>query len=184
MYLHYGKVINCVQANTRYGKRLALNIKLEDGEKVACWSDVLDNKSFLSLKSGDSVRLIKSPKGSYTLVEDETSNGSNGSNGSNRSNGSDSSNTLSTQTYSQPDRNGHSSPSNHQENILDLPFLSDADKRNMMIYIKSQSKLLKFCYDVCAEQFPEMKGKDERGLRSLAISLLISANQARDRYKV
>ncbi len=132
MYLHYGKVINCVQAKTRYGPRLALNIKLEDGEKVACWSDVLDNQSFLSLKPNDSVHLIKGTRGSYTLVENETSNGSNRSN------------TLPTQTYSQSNKNGSNTASNSEEDILDLPSLSDADKRNMMTYIRSQSKLLKF----------------------------------------
>ena len=70
-----------------------------------------------------------------------------------------------------------------QEDILDLPVFSQRDRQAMGRYIKSQSKLLRYCYEVSAEQFPEMVGKDERGLRSLAISLLISVNSARDKYK-
>ncbi len=69
MYLHYGKVINCVQAKTKYGPRLALNVRLNDGDKVACWSEDLSNASFLSLKPKDEVRLIKSPKGSYLSLD-------------------------------------------------------------------------------------------------------------------
>lgn len=158
MYLHYGKVINCVQANTKYGPRLALNIKLDDGEKVCCWSDILDNQSFLSLKPNDKVRLIKSPNGSFTLVEDESNSNSN------------------------HNPNKVNTVSNSEEDILDLPSLSDADKRNIMSYIKSQSKLLKFCYDTVCQDFPTLEEYDPRGARSLAISLLISANSARDRY--
>lgn len=162
MYLHYGKVINCVNAKTKYGDRLALNIKLDSGEKVACWSDVLDNKSYLSLKSGDSVRLIKGVKGSYSLVEDTT-------------------NTLplapSSGVAISPISN-----TNDLSDILELPNLSDIDKRKMMEYIRSQSKLLKFCYETVCKDFPTLEEYDARGARSLAISLLISANQARDRY--
>ena len=54
----------------------------------------------------------------------------------------------------------------------------------MMNYIQSQSKLLKFCYDTVCQDFPDLAQTDPRGARSLAISLLISANSARDRYKV
>ena len=52
----------------------------------------------------------------------------------------------------------------------------------MMSYIKSQSKLLKFCYDVICQDFPTLEEYDPRGARSLAITLLIAANQARDKY--
>ena len=87
----------------------------------------------------------------------EISNGSNGR----------PSNTLPTQTYSQTNGNGNFSPSNHQLDILDLPALSDVDKRNMMAYIRSQSKLLKFCYDTVCRDFPDLAINDPRGARSL-----------------
>ncbi len=103
-----------------------------------------------------------------------------------RSNGS----TASSQTYSvranvgrsQPVSNGSNTASNSEEDILDLPVLSDVDKRKMMGYIRSQSKLLKFCYDTVCKDFKDLEHIDPRGVRSLAISLLISANQCRDRY--
>ena len=173
MYLHYGKVINCVRAKTKYGDRLALNIKLDDGTKAVCWSDALDNNSYLSLKSGDSVRLIKGVKGSYSLVEDTT-------------------NTLplapSSRVAIAPISKSfdllkaNTNTPNDLSDILELPNLSDVDKRKMMEYIRSQSKLLKFCYETVCSDFPTLEEYDARGARSLAISLLISANQARDRY--
>ena len=166
MYLEYGRVKNVLEVDTKYGRRLVMNVKLQDKSDAAVWSEDLNNQSLLSKKAGDNVRLIKGARGSYTLVEDETSNGS----------------TLPTQTYSQRNGNGHSSPSNDIEDILDLPVLSDLDKRNMMAYIRSQSKLLKFCYETICQDFPTLEEYDPRGARSLAISLLISANQARDKY--
>ena len=72
-------------------------------------------------------------------------------------------------------------PSDHVTKDLlddeDLPVFSDADKRRIMKYIKSQAKLLKYCHDVVIENFPEIDTTDPRGARSLAVTLLISANQ-------
>ena len=187
MYLHYGRVINCVNAKTKYGPRLALNIQLEDGDQVACWSDVLDDASFLSKKPGDKVSLIKGVRGSYSLVEQEQPRNVRNIGGAglksvkevlNRSN------TLPSQTYFQTNGNGSNTVVNHQEDILDLPVLSDLDKRNMMAYIRSQSKLLKFCYETICKDFPDLAINDPRGARSLAVTLLISANTARDKYKL
>ncbi len=52
----------------------------------------------------------------------------------------------------------------------------------MMAYIRSQSKLLKFCYDTICEDFKDLEQIDPRGARSLAVTLLISANTCRDRF--
>lgn len=173
-------VVNVVRASTRYGDKLCLNAKLIDTkEKIALWSNDLENALYLSKSFADRIQVIKDDKNKYSLLD----NG--------REDTPTTSTTTTTQTYAHHNNNalqrlqgnGHSSSSNDEEDILDLPNLSNVDKRKMMEYIRSQSKLLKFCYDTCAEQFPEMKGKDERGLRSLAITLLISANQTRDKYK-
>ena len=63
----------------------------------------------------------------------------------------------------------------------DLPVFSDADKIKIMRYIKSQAKLLKHCHETIIESFPEIAITDPRGARSLAVTLLISANQAINR---
>ena len=51
-----------------------------------------------------------------------------------------------------------------------------------MAYVRSQSKLLKFCYDTVCQDFPDLAINDSRGASSLAVTLLISANTCRDRY--
>ena len=64
MKTHQAKVINVVQAKTKYGLKLVLNAELlNDGSKVACWSDDLGNKVFRSKHKGDIVELIESDKG-------------------------------------------------------------------------------------------------------------------------
>lgn len=179
MYLHYGQVINCVQAKTKYGPRLALNVKLEDGEKVACWSDVLDNASFLSKKPGDKVSLIKGVRGSYSLVEQEQPRNVNG-NGLKPINEVLAGNTIPNQTYSQPASNGSNTPVNHQEVIEDIihdvPILSDLDKKKVARFIDQQARLYRYTVDTVAKQFPELVGVDDRGIRSIALSLLINTN--------
>ena len=64
------------------------------------------------------------------------------------------------------------------ENLLeDIPQYSDLDKKKLADYIRQQSKLLRFTVDVITEDFPELVGVDERGIRSMALSLMIGANQ-------
>lgn len=167
----YAKVKNVLIANTKWGKRKVCNVITDNGEE-AIWAE--DLSAFSHIKTGQQIEVIRGVKGKLTILERDNNiqmsrpsrNGSEGS----------------YYTYSQTNGDSHSSSSNHQEDILDLPSLSDADKRNMMNYIKSQSKLLKFCYDVICQDFPTLEEYDPRGARSLAISLLISANQARDKY--
>ncbi|PSB05797.1 hypothetical protein C7B62_24440 [Pleurocapsa sp. CCALA 161] len=60
MKTHQAKVINCVQAKTRYGLKLVINCKLlSDNSDVACWSNELDNKVYRSKHKGDIVELIE-----------------------------------------------------------------------------------------------------------------------------
>jgi hypothetical protein len=183
MKIHKGTVVNCVQANTRWGERLCLNCKLLDSKKkVACWSTDLNNSIYLSKKPGDIVELIQDDKNKFSLLDRETSQAAPSSDEDRRSeivmsrpsnNGSEGS----YYTY-----NNNPTSSKEKESILDLPVLSDIDKRKMMEYVRSQSKLLKFCYETICQDFPTLEEYDSRGARSLAITLLIAANQARDKY--
>ena len=71
MNLIEARVINVVQAKTRYGLKLVLNAELiKDKIKVACWSNDLGNKSFRSKHPGDIVRLIAN-KDKYSLLDEE-----------------------------------------------------------------------------------------------------------------
>ena len=157
------------QVNTKFGKKTVCNFlsqepnTLNDQQEIVVWRPPNDQE-LMALKVGQHLKLLDDGK-KYHLVKENTH-----------------SSISPSQAYSQSNRNGHSTPVNPQEDILDLPALSDADKRNMMAYIRSQSKLLKFCYDTVCQDFPDLAQTDPRGARSLAISLLISANQCRDRY--
>ena len=183
-FTEYAKVKNVLTANTKWGKRRVCNVYTDNGEE-AIWAE--DLSAFSHIKAGQQIEVIRGVKGKLTILErsapkpQEAPRNVNGK-GLKPINKVLGGNTLPTQTYSQPASNGSNTASNSEEDILDLPFLSDADKRNMMSYIKSQSKLLKFCYDVICQDFPTLEEYDPRGARSLAISLLISANQARDKY--
>ena len=132
--------------------------------QIVVWRPPNDHE-IMALKVGQPLRLLHDGKKYHLVREDEAPNGS------------------TPKHCEQLNRNGHSTPVNSQEDILDLPALSDADKRNMMAYVRSQSKLLKFCYDTVCQDFLTLEEFEPRGARSLAISLLISANQARDRYQ-
>lgn len=177
MYLEYARVKNVLEVDTKYGRRLVMNVKLQDKSDAAIWSEDLNNQSLLSKKAGDNVRLLKGTRGSYTIVEDETSNVNNHRN------------TLPTQSSYQSNRNasslrsegnGHSTPVNHQEVIEDLihdvPMLSDLDKKKVAAFIDQQAKLYRYTVDTVAKQFPELVGVDDRGIRSIALSLLINTN--------
>lgn len=185
-FTEYAKVKNVLTANTKWGKRRVCNVYTDNGEE-AIWAE--DLSAFSHIKPGTTIEVIRGVKGKLTLLEksapapQEPPRNVNGK-GLKPINEVLSSNTLPTQTSYQSNRNGHSTAVNHQEDILDLPALSDADKRNMMSYIKSQSKLLKFCHDIVCQDFPTLEEYDPRGARSLAVTLLISANTARDKYKL
>jgi hypothetical protein len=188
------EVINVIEASTKWGQRLVLNCRLLDSkEKIACWCNDLNNNVYLSKKPGNIIEVIQDEKGKFSLLDRETSQdaitmnrlSSNGSEGSYYTNSTSPTTpvlpTTSEKASISAERGAFTSTKG-EESILDLPVLSDVDKRKMMEYIRSQSKLLKFCYDTVCKDFPTLEEYDSRGARSLAISLLISANQCRDRY--
>ena len=158
------------QVNTKFGAKTVCNFLNQDlntpkdQREIVVWRPPNDQE-LMTLQVGQQLKLLHDGK-KYHLVNEPF-------------NGND---TPTIQSSYQHNRNGHFSLVNPQEDILDLPYLSDTDKRNMMAYIRSQSKLLKFCYDTVCQDFPTLEEYDPRGARSLAISLLISANQCRDRY--
>lgn len=175
----------------KYGPCIITKVKiLQNGEDVAIFSKLGDSIAASKTK-GQFVLIAKNAKGKYVIVDDTPtmSNGnikmnrpSSQQEGSYYTHSNNGSNTSPTQTYSQPASNGSNTASNSEEDILDLPVFSQRDRQAMAQYVKSQSKLLRYCYDVICQDFPELAQTDPRGARSLAISLLISANQCRDRY--
>ncbi len=135
MYTHYATVLNVVQAKTKYGIKLALNTKLEDGSQATCWSSELDNPLFLSQKPGNKVRLLKGARGGYTILDDDNVTNGNGhniqmnrpssrqegsyythsNNGGNGSNGNGYGNATQTQSYSQRASNAPNTAVNYEE---------------------------------------------------------------------
>ncbi len=192
-FTEYAKVKNVLTVDTKWGKRKVCNVTTDRGDE-AIWAN--DLSAFSNIKAGQTINVIRGAKGSLTILENtpsmsEVSNGSNEIIKMNRPSSqqegsyytySNNGNTILEQTYSQRNGNGHSRPDNPLEDILDLPVLSDADKRNMMDYVRSQARLLKFCFNEVCREFPELAQTDPRGARSLAVTLLISANTARDKY--
>jgi len=83
-------------------------------------------------------------------------------------------------TYPHPHSNRADTPSNSEEDILDIihdvPMLSDLDKKKVAAFIEQQAKLYRYTVDTVAKQFPELVGVDDRGIRSIALSLLINTN--------
>lgn len=159
-FTEYAKVKNVLTANTKWGKRRVCNVYTDNGEE-AIWAE--DLSAFKHIKAGQQIEVIRGVKGKLTILE------------------------RSALAPQEPPRNQNGNGLQHLseplervvENLLtdeDLPVFSDADKRRIMKYIKSQAKLLKYCHDVVIESFPEIAVTDPRGARSLAVTLLISAN--------
>ena len=141
----------------QYGPYILIRGKvLQNGENIVIFGK--PNDPITSSKTrGEIITVNKDNKGKYKIVE--------GINNQRSNNG--------LQHISEP-------LERVVEDLLDdqdLPVFSDADKRRIMKYIKSQAKLLKYCHDVVIESFPEIAITDPRGARSLAVTLLISANQ-------
>ena len=186
MKIAKAEVVNCPIANTRYGKKRVLNCKLlPSKEKVACWSNDLNNPIYLSKKPGDIVELIKDDKGKYSVLDREetvsmnrpSSNGSEGS----------------YYTYS-PERserfngNNPSAPSSVEDRRgddleeLDLPQpLSDADKVRLSKLIRERAKLLTHTIEVMRDELND-KGLEfhEGSIRSLSVSLFIHISRHLD----
>lgn len=159
-FTEYAKVKNVLTANTKWGKRRVCNVYTDNG-KEAIWAE--DLSAFSHIKAGQQIEVIRGVKGKLTILE------------------------RSAPVPQKPPRNQNGDGLQHISEPLDrvvtdlleeddLPTFSDADKKKIMRYIKSQAKLLKYCHDVVIESFPEIAVTDPRGARSLAVTLLISAN--------
>lgn len=174
------EVINCPIANTQWGKKRVLNCKLlPSKEKVACWSNDLNNPIYLSKKPGQVVELIQDAKGKYSVLDREEETVSmnrpsapSSDEGRRYSNGSEGSH----YTYS----NG-SNPIDELEG-LDLPQpLSDQDKVRLSKLIRERAKLLTHTIEVMREELND-KGLEfhEGSIRSLSVSLFIHISRHLD----
>ena len=162
---HQAEVVNCVVANTRYGKKLVLNCKLlPSKEKVACWSNELDNPIYRSKKPGNIVELIESDKGKYSVLDREPIKQADSS------------------TAQQVDgvKSLQSSTANdavddYLSNDLGLPeLLTDKQKQDLSKLTQERAKLLVFCIETMKNEM-DAKGFEfyENSVRSLGVSLFI-----------
>ncbi len=68
------------------------------------------------------------------------------------------------------------------ENIIqDVPMLSNIDKKKIARFIDQQAALYKYTVNAVNKEFPELEGIDDRGIRSIALSLLINTNMVINR---
>ncbi len=169
-FTEYAKVKNVLVVQTKFGRRKVCNVTTDRGDE-AIWAN--DLNAFPNIKPGQQIQVIRGAKGGLTILEN-TPSMNDVTNGSH-------SNTLSTQTYSQPNGNGHSTPVNHQEvvedtfNDLRLPDpLTDAQKKAIHNLCIERARLLTHCIDVMRSELNH-KGLEfhEGSLRSLAVSLFI-----------
>lgn len=75
----------------------------------------------------------------------------------------------------------HNNSSNSNEEIIediieDVPMLSNADKKKIARFIDQQAALYRYTVNAVKKEFPELVGIDDRGIRSIALSLLINTN--------
>lgn len=171
VYTEYAKVKNVLTVNTKYGKRRVCNVVTKKNGDEAIWAE--DLSSFSHIKAGTTIEVIRGVKGGLTILEKSAP--------------------APTSAPRNVDGNGLQHISEPAKRVValqeplaravqdllddeDLPTFSDADKQKIMRYIKSQAKLLKYCHDTVCEVFPEIVINDPRGARSLAVTLLISAN--------
>lgn len=161
MKIQKAEVINNPIANTTWGKRRVLNCKLlPSKEKVACWSNDLNNPIYLSKKPGDIVELIADEKGKYSVLDREADTGEN---------------TATSQHPIIPPQYAHSKAVNDYEDILDgdLPMLSNSDKKKLAGYITQQTDLFYYIMKEVEKKFPDLILSDPRAIRSIALSLFI-----------
>ncbi|MEM7727299.1 MAG: hypothetical protein AAF208_13165 [Cyanobacteria bacterium P01_A01_bin.45] len=178
MKTHQAKVINVVQAKTRYGLKLVLNAELlSDNSKIACWSDDLGNKVFRSKHKGDIVELIESDKGKYSVLDREPPRNVGGAGlksvneimgGSPAFNGNGSNSSV-TQKIA------NSAVDDYLSNDLGLPeLLTDRQKQDLSKLTTERAKLLVFCIETIKNEM-DAKGFEfyENSCRSLGVSLFI-----------
>ncbi len=65
--------------------------------------------------------------------------------------------------------------------IEDVPMLSNTDKKKIARFIDQQAALYKYTVNAVKKEFPELEGIDDRGIRSIALSLLINTNMVINR---
>ena len=179
---HQAEVINCVQAKTKYGPRLVLNCKLlPSKEKVACWSNELDNKIYLSKRPGQVVELIESDKGKYSVLDREPP----------RNVGGDGLKSVKEIMPNIPKSNEATTPQqtatqasisdargavdDYLSNDLGLPeLLTDKQKQDLSKLTQERAKLLVFCIETMKNEM-DAKGFEfyENSVRSLGVSLFI-----------
>ena len=163
------EVVNNPIANTQWGKKRVLNCKLlPSREKVACWSNDINNPIYLSKKPGDIVELIEDSKGRYSVLDREEETVSMNRPSSNGSEGS---------YYTH-----YSTTSNDDLEGLDLPEpLSDADKVRLSKLIRERAKLLTHTIEVMRDELND-KGLEfhEGSIRSLSVSLFIHISRHLD----
>ena len=166
---HQAEVVNCVVANTRYGKKLVLNCKLlPSKEKVACWSNELDNPVYRSKKPGNIVELIESDKGKYSVLDREPPSSST------------TPKQIATEaSISAPTDAGGSDArgavDDYLSNDLGLPeLLTDKQKQDLSKLTQERAKLLVFCIETMKTEM-DAKGFEfyENSVRSLGVSLFI-----------
>ena len=178
MKTHQAEVINCVIANTKYGRKLVLNCKLlSDRSKVACWSNELDNKLYKSKSRGDVIELIESDKGKYTVLDREPPHNIGGKGlkpvkeimpNIPKSNG-----------YVNNRASTQQAVEDYLSNDLGLPeLLTDKQKQDLSKLTVERAKLLVFCIETMKNEM-DAKGFEfyENSVRSLGVSLYISISK-------
>lgn len=178
MKTHQAEVINCVIANTKYGRKLVLNCKLlSDKSKVACWSNELDNKVYRSKSSGDIVELIETDKGKFSVLDREPPHNIDGAGlkpvneimpNIPKSNGYVNNGATTQQVASQ-------AIEDYLSNDLGLPeLLTDRQKQDLSKLTQERAKLLVFCIETMKNEM-DAKGFEfyENSVRSLGVSLFI-----------
>lgn len=167
-------VKNNLIAETTWGRKRVIN--LTNGEAI--W--INDTTTSTHIKPGEQIEVIRDSKNKLSIIDRGEDKPNIPKSNGYVNNGTTTTQQVASQAFTSPKE--EASISDARGAVGELPNLSDIDKRKMMEYIRSQSKLLKFCYDTVCQDFPTLEEYDARGARSLAISLLISSNQARDRY--
>ena len=182
MKTHQAKVINVVQAKTKYGLKLVLNAELlSDGSKVACWSNELGNKVYRSKHKGDIVELIESDKGKFSVLDREPPHNINGAGLKSvkeimpnipKSNGYANNVTTTQQIASD-------AVEDYLSNDLGLPeLLTDKQKQDLSKLTQERAKLLVYSIEVMRTEL-DRKGIDfhEGSIRSLGVSLFINISR-------
>ena len=163
MQILKAEVVNNPIANTKYGQKRVLNCKLlPSKEKVACWSDKVDNPLYISKKPGDIVELIKSDKGKFSLL--------------------DRGEHPETIIMGRPGIYSHTAQEVTIEDGLDLPQpMSDQDKVRLNRLLKERAKLLAHTIEVMRDELNN-KGLEfhEGSIRSLGVSLFIHISRHLD----